>query len=502
MPSREHRRPRVAIVGSGFGGLCMAIQLKRAGIDSFTILEKADRLGGTWRDNTYPGAACDSPAFAYCFSFEQKTDWSRKWSPQPEILGYMEHCARKYDVLPHIRFGTEVVDARFDADAGVWRVRTAAGETIEAEVLVSGVGQLNRPAAPALPGLARFRGVSFHSARWRHDVDLAGKDVAVIGNAASAVQFVPQIAPVVKHLSVFQRSANWMIARNDRAYGEREKRLFARFPLLARAHRWWLWFTYEQRFPVFRQNRPMSWLMTRVAERNMRECVPDAALQRALRPDYPIGAKRILISDDYYQALGRKNVEVVTGAIERVTEDGIVTRDGRSVPADVIIFATGFESTAFLVPMRIEGLEGRVLEEVWKDGAEAYLGVSVAGFPNFFMLYGPNTNLGHNSIIFMIECQVRYIMDCLRALAERDLAWLDVRTDVMRSYNERLQAILARSVWAKVGKSWYKRADGRITNNWSGSTVEYWWRTRRADLRLYRLGARARETDAAVAKVA
>jgi len=225
-------------------------------------------------------------------------------------------------------------------------------------------------------------------------------------------------------------------------------------------------------------------------------------LQRALRPDYPIGAKRILISDDYYQALGRKNVEVVTGAIERVTEDGIVTRDGRSVPAEVIIFATGFESTAFLVPMRIEGLEGRVLEEVWKDGAEAYLGVSVAGFPNFFMLYGPNTNLGHNSIIFMIECQVRYIMDCLRALAERDLAWLDVRADVMRRYNERLQAILARSVWTKVGKSWYKRADGRITNNWSGSTVEYWWRTRRADLRLYRLGARARETDAAVAKVA
>jgi cation diffusion facilitator CzcD-associated flavoprotein CzcO len=502
MPSREHGRPRVAIVGSGFGGLCMAIQLKRAGIDSFTILEKADRLGGTWRDNTYPGAACDSPAFAYCFSFEQKTDWSRKWSPQPEILGYMEHCARKYDVLPHIRFGAEVVDARFDADAGVWRVRTAVGETIEAEVLVSGVGQLNRPAAPALPGLARFRGVSFHSARWRHDVDLAGQDVAVIGNAASAIQFVPQIAPAVKHLSVFQRSANWMIARNDRAYGEREKRLFARFPLLARAHRWWLWFTYEQRFPVFRQNRPLSWLMTRIAERNMRECVPDAALQRALRPDYPIGAKRILISDDYYQALGRKNVEVVSGAIERVTEDGIVTRDGRSVPADVIIFATGFESTAFLVPMRIEGLEGRVLEEVWKDGAEAYLGVSVAGFPNFFMLYGPNTNLGHNSIIFMIECQVRYIMDCLRALAERDLAWLDVRADVMRRYNERLQAILARSVWAKVGKSWYKRADGRITNNWSGSTVEYWWRTRRADLDLYHVSARARESDAVAQKVA
>jgi cation diffusion facilitator CzcD-associated flavoprotein CzcO len=494
--------PRVIIIGSGFGGLCMAIQLERAGIDSFTILEKADRIGGTWRDNTYPGAACDSPAFAYCFSFEQKTDWSRKWAPQPEILAYMEHCARKYHLIPHVRFGTEVADARFDAEAGVWRVRTTTGETMEAEVLVSAVGQLNRPAHPDIPGLDRFAGVTFHSARWRHDRDLTGKNVVVIGNAASAIQFIPQIAPRVKRLTIFQRSANWMIARNDRAYTEREKRLFARFPLLARLHRWWLWFTYEQRFPVFRQNRLFSRMMTRVAEQNLRELVTDPALQRVLVPDYPIGGKRILISDDYYQALGRDNVEVVTSAIDRVTENTLVTRDGRTFPADVVIVATGFESTSFLVPMRIEGLHGRVLEEVWKDGAEAYLGITVAGFPNFFMLYGPNTNLGHNSIIFMIECQVHYIMDCLRALEERDLACIDVRPEVMRAYNEALRKVLDRTVWAKIGKSWYKRADGRITNNWSGTTVAYWWKTRRADLALYHQKAGARPADVAVAKVA
>jgi len=494
--------PRIAVIGAGFGGLCMGIRLRQAGIDSFTILEKADRLGGTWRDNTYPGAACDSPAFAYCYSFEQKTDWSRKWSPQPEILGYMEHCARKYGLLPHIRFGTEIAGARFDPAAGVWRLRTAAGDTIEAEVVVSAVGQLNRPYTPALPGLEQFRGIALHSARWRHDVDLAGKRVAVIGNAASAIQFIPQIAPQVKRLLVFQRSANWMIPKNDRVYGEDEKRRFARFPLLARLYRWWLWLTYESRFPVFRQEPLMSRALARVAERSMREQVADPALQRALLPDYPIGGKRILISDDYYQALCRENVEVVTAPIERLTEGGIVTADGRTTPVDVVIFATGFETTSFLVPMRIEGLQGRVLEEVWKGGAEAYLGVAVAGFPSFFMLYGPNTNLGHNSIIFMLECQVSYVMSCLRALRERDLAWLDVRPEAMREYNARLQAVLARSVWARTERSWYKRADGRITNNWCGTTVAYWWRTRRLVLAHYHQQARASQAEAAVARVA
>jgi len=493
---------RIAIIGAGFGGLAMAIQLKRAGYERVTILEKASRLGGTWRDNTYPGAACDSPAFAYCYSFEQKTDWSRKWAPQPEILAYIEHCARKYDVHRHIRFDTEVTGARFDEAAGVWRVRTAAGETLEVDVLVSAVGQLNRPAIPPLPGVEDFAGVAFHSARWRHDVDLHGKTVAVIGNAASAIQFVPQIAPLVQRLHVFQRSANWMIPRNDRAYREREKRIFARFPRIARLYRWWLWFTYEQRFPVFRGNRLLAAMFRRMATTSMRDIVTDPALQRALVPDYPVGGKRILISDDYYQTLGRDNVEIATSPIARVTRDGIVTDDGKSRAVDVIIYGTGFQTTSFLAPMRLEGPGGRALHDAWKDGAEAYLGITVGGFPNFFMLYGPNTNLGHNSIIFMLECQVAYVMGCLRAMDARDLAWIDVRPEVMRAYNEQLQERLRRTVWAATDHSWYKLAGGRITNNWSGSTAAYWWHTRRADLGAYRQVKRVAATEPAVAKVA
>ena len=502
MSPRSRPSPRIAIIGSGFGGLCMAIQLTRAGIDSFTIFEKADRVGGTWRDNVYPGAACDSPSFLYCFSFEQKTDWSRKWAPQPEILDYIDHCARKYDLLRHIRFNTEIAEARFDAAAGVWRLRTAAGETFEAEVLVSGTGQLNRPAYPEIKGLDGFAGTAFHSARWPQGLDLRGKHVAVIGNAASAIQFIPEIAPQAARLTVFQRSANWMIAKNDRPYSEREKARFARFPWLTRLYRWWLWLTYEMRFPVFRQNAFLSQRIARFAEEDMRAKVADPALQRVLLPDYPIGGKRILISDDYYSALNRENVAVVTDAIDHVAADAVVTRDGRRHPADVIILATGFQTTTFLAPMRIEGPDGRVLEDVWRAGAEAYLGLTVAGFPNLFMLYGPNTNLGHNSIIFMIECQVGYVLDCLRALAERDLAWIDVRPEAMQAYNTELQAVLERSVWAKTGKSWYKRADGRITNNWSGTTAAYWWRTRRADLSAYRQQARPKAREAAVAKVA
>jgi cation diffusion facilitator CzcD-associated flavoprotein CzcO len=494
--------PRVVVIGSGFGGLGMAIRLKQAGFTALTILEKAARLGGTWRENTYPGAACDSPSFLYCYSFEPKTDWSRKWAPQPEILAYIEHCARKYDLLRHIRFDTEVVGARFDEAAGVWRVRTSAGDTIEAEVLVSATGQLNRPSQPSLPGLDGFRGRHFHSACWEHDVDVTGRDVAVVGNAASAVQFVPAIAPRVRRLAVFQRSANWMMPKNDRVYGEREKRVYRRLPFLARAYRWWIWLQHEARFPIFRQGKVATLLATAAARRALRTQVPDPELQRVLLPDYPLGGKRILISDDYYTALQRDNVDLITSPIDHVTGDGIRTRDGRHVPADVIIFATGFQSTSFLAPMRIEGRDGRVLEDVWEKGAEAYLGLAIAGFPNFFMLYGPNTNLGHNSIIFMLECQVNYVVRCVRALAARHLTALEVRPEVVRAYNAELQSVLRRSVWARTDHSWYKRADGRITNNWSGTTFAYWWRTRRPALDHYRLVPRAVAAEATVSKVA
>ena len=491
-PDARRPRPHIAIIGAGFSGICLGIQLLAAGFRDFTILEKSEGPGGTWRDNTYPGAACDLQSFAYCFSFEQKTDWSRRWSPQPEILAYLEHCVRSYGLGPHLRTGAEVEAARFDAEAGVWRVRLASGEQLEAEVLVSGVGQLHRPHVPDLPGLGDFLGASFHSARWRHDVELAGKDVAVIGNAASAIQFIPKIAPRVRRLHVLQRSANWMLPKGDRAFRSREKWIFGHVPLAARLQRWRIWLTHELWFyPVMRGNNWVARGVEKLARRHIEAQVADPELRRALVPDYPIGARRALISDDYYPALQRANVELVTSPIERIVADGVVTRDGRRHPAQVLIFATGFESTSFLAPIKIEGLGGRRLDEAWKDGAEAYLGLAVPGFPNFFLMYGPNTNLGHNSIVFMIECQSRYIVDALRQMAERGLHSIELREDVMRTFQARLERALAKTVWARTDHSWYKTRSGRITNNWSGTTISYWWKTRRAKLAAYRLVARS-----------
>jgi cation diffusion facilitator CzcD-associated flavoprotein CzcO len=488
---------RIAIIGSGFAGLCLAIQLKKRGIDSFTIFEKTARIGGTWRDNTYPGACCDVPAFSYCFSFEQKTDWSRKWAPQSEILEYMENCARKYDLARHIRFNTEIAGARWDADESVWRLKTASGEDIVAEVLVSGTGQLNRPSIPRIEGLKSFKGVSFHSARWRHDVDLTGLNVAVLGNAASAIQFIPVIAPKVRKLSIFQRSANWMVPRGDRAYTEAEKQRFARYRLLALAYRWFIYFRHEINWPIFRRVKFFVDRTQKMAEQYMRSTLKDPKLQESQIPDYPFGGKRMLISDDYFPALNRENVEVVLSPIDHVTENAIVAKDGRAVPADVIILATGFQSTSFLAPMEINGVGGRSLHEEWNGGARAYLGITVAGFPNLFLMYGPNTNLGHNSIIFMIECQTNYILGCLEQMDSRGLASLDLSRDVMESFDTRVQRELQRTVWATTGKSWYKTEDGRITNNWSGSTIRYWWETRHADLSLYHQKARVRAVEGA-----
>jgi cation diffusion facilitator CzcD-associated flavoprotein CzcO len=482
---------RIAIIGSGFSGLCLGIQLRRAGIHSFTIYEKSDRLGGTWRENTYPGAACDVPSFLYCFSFEQKTDWSRKWSPQEEIRTYMADCAQKHDLLRHLRFGTEIAAARFDDSTATWHLRTSNGEEIVADVLVSAVGQLNRPHLPHIDGLDRFRGTHFHSARWNHGYDFAGRRVGVIGNAASAIQFIPQIAPKLEQLTIFQRSANWMLPRGDRAYTPREQWWFTHAPLWARLNRWWIWFQLEQRFPMFRGNRLLSWLVRRMAEKNLTENVSDPRLRQLLLPDYPIGGKRILISDDYYQALARDNVEVVGDGIAHLTEDAVVTRDGRAHPVDALIFATGFQTTAFLAPMRIEGRDGRTLDEEWAGGARAYRGMAVSGFPNLFLMYGPNTNLGHNSIIFMIECQARYILGAIRTLIDRDLDFLDVRRSVLDADDARTQRTLAATVWAAPDRSWYKTESGRITNNWCGSTARYWWVTRRFDPESYPARARA-----------
>jgi cation diffusion facilitator CzcD-associated flavoprotein CzcO len=477
----------VAILGAGFAGLAMGVRLKQAGLESFTIHEKASGVGGTWRDNSYPGAGCDIPSHLYSFSFDRKADWSRHYVEQPEILRYIEGCVDRFGLGPHVRFGSEIASARFvesaeaGEPAGVWRLTTTKGETSTTDVVVSGLGQLNRPSTPEIPGLADFAGKVFHSARWDHAHDLDGARVAVIGSGASAIQFVPRIAPRVGGLHLFQRSPNWILSRSDAAYADLTKAAFRRVPGLERAHRAGIFWAHEARGLALAglSGRVIRVLVERAARKHLEEHVADPALRAALTPDYPIGCKRVLISDDYYPALTRPNVEVVTAPIARIDRGGVVTTDGRRVDADTIIFATGFAARDFLAPLDIAGRGGARLSETWRYGAEAYLGAMVAGFPNLFMLYGPNTNLGHNSIIFMIECQVHWILRCLGELDARRRTWIDVRRDAMLASNLALDERLRDTVWAAGCESWYKTDGGKVTNNWPGLAARYWLATRR-----------------------
>jgi cation diffusion facilitator CzcD-associated flavoprotein CzcO len=481
------RRTRIAVIGAGHSGLCLGMRLKQAGEHDFVILEQAATLGGTWRDNTYPGASCDAPSFLYSFSFAQKTDWSRRFAWQAELLAYSTELAVRNGLLPHCRFNAEVSTVTYDDAAQTWTLSCADGSTVVADFVVAGVGQLNRPSTPSISGQDTFAGAQFHSARWNHSLDLGGRHIAVIGNAASAVQFVPQIAPLAAKLTVFQRSANWLMPRKDRLYAPRTQRLLTRFPALARLYHdaQWFFFGELQLTPLMKQVKIVQMLARWKSLAHLRRQVKDPALRAKLVPDYPIGAKRVLFNDDYYPALSRPNVALVTAAIERIEPEGVRTRDGTLHPADVIIYATGFKSTDFLAPMRITGRGGRDLREEWARGARAYLGVTVTGFPNFFMLYGPNTNLGHNSILVMIEAQVGYILDALAQMKARGVRRIDVKRDVLEAYNRTLQQDLARSVWAATGSSWYKLADGTITNNWPHSTIRYQRLLRRVRLEDY-----------------
>jgi cation diffusion facilitator CzcD-associated flavoprotein CzcO len=463
------------------------MKLKEAGIDDFVILEKAATLGGTWRDNTYPGASCDAPSFLYSFSFAQKTDWSRRFAWQRELLGYATELAVRTGLLPHCRFNAEVAKAAFDEATSTWTVECVDGSRVVADFVVTGVGQLNRPSTPDIPGRPSFLGAQFHSAQWNHAVDLTGKRVAVIGSAASAVQFVPQIAPEVAELTIFQRSANWLMPRKDRLYAPRTQRLLTRWPWLAKAYHdcQWFFFGELQLTPLMKQVRIVQALARWKSLAHLRRQVKDPSLRARLVPDSPIGAKRVLFNDDYYPTLNRANVRLVTERIDSIVPEGVRTKDGSVHPADVIVFATGFKSTDFLAPMDIVGTVGRSLRDEWRNGARAYLGVTANGFPNFFMLYGPNTNLGHNSILVMIEAQVGYIIDAIRQMQSRGLKRIDVKRTVMDEYNRTLQQDLAKSVWSTTRDSWYKLADGTITNNWPHTTIYYRKLLRTADLGAY-----------------
>jgi cation diffusion facilitator CzcD-associated flavoprotein CzcO/acetyl esterase/lipase len=481
------RTPEVAIVGAGFGGIGMGITLKRAGIDTFTILEKGERVGGVWRDNSYPGCACDVPSHLYSFSFEPNPDWTRRFSPQGEILDYLERTVERYGIEPHIRFGTEVAGADFDETSGKWRIETTSGEEIEADVLVSASGQLSRPATPRIEGLDRFKGPIFHSARWNHDVDLAGKRVAVIGTGASTIQIVPVIAGQVEQLDLYQRSAPFVIPKKDRPYRDWEKRLFRWAPIARRLERFRIWLAFELFISAFNQFKPIGWLGVRMFERTLNEQVADPELRRALTPSDVIGCKRVLISADYYETIARDNVELITQGVRSLSETGVVADDGTERPADVIVLSTGFASNDFLAPMEVRGLGGAELNEVWRAGAEAYLGISVAGFPNLFIMYGPNTNLGSGSIIYQLESQMSYILDAVRTLSRTGARYLTVRSDVQRRFAEEMQERLKDSVWMTGCNNWYVNEDGRNVNNWPGFTLEYRRRTKRLDLGDYRL---------------
>jgi len=480
-------RADIAIVGAGIGGLGLGARLREAGRRSFAVLEADKGIGGTWRANTYPGLACDVPSHLYSYSFAPRSDWTRRYPPQDEIMSYLEEFADERGLRPHLQLGTQAAAARFDPAQQRWQLKLNDNQEMSARVLVTACGQLRVPHVPPFQGLEDFEGEWWHSARWKHSFDPRGKRMAVIGSGATAIQIVPELAKVCARVDVFQRTPPWLIPRHDRPYARAERRLFAAVPGLRRAYRSLLFLRQESLRLGFKPGSLASRALTRYARWRLESQVDDPQLRRALTPSYPIGCKRILVSDDYYPALTRHNVELVTEGIDRFTPAGIRTREGTERELDAVVFATGFDSQALVAPMRVEGADGRELEEAWKDGPYAHLGLTVPGFPNLFLLYGPNTNLGHNSIIFMMEAQIAHVLGCLDELDRRGARRIEVRPEVAERFDRRTQERLRSSVFNQGCSSWYKTSTGRVVNNWPGSATEYWRAVRRPETRDFSL---------------
>jgi cation diffusion facilitator CzcD-associated flavoprotein CzcO len=477
----------VAIIGSGFSGLCMAIKLKQQGIENFVILEKDAVFGGTWRVNHYPGAACDVPSHLYSFSFAQNASWSRKFPLQTELLRYTESLVEDYRLLLHIRLDTALTGADFDEEKGIWRVRTSKGEFTAKSVVIA-TGALSRPVIPALAGLETFQGRMFHSAEWQHDYDLSGKRVAVIGTGASAIQFVPEIAGKVAQLDLYQRTPPWVMPRPDRAISAIEKWLLQRVKPLQLLYRGLTYLQYEMRLVIFAKlpalTGPVQWL----ARRHIRKQIPhDAELRKKVTPDYMLGCKRILLMNGYYPALARSNVAVLTGGIAEVRAHSVVGNNGEERQVDAIIFGTGFDVQHSLGALQVRGRGGRLLSEVAEPGLEAYKGTTVSGFPNFFMITGPNTGLGHNSMIYMIESGVTYLTQAIGLIRQQGLHSVEVLPQVQAAYNRALQRRLHGTVWDSGCKSWYLTKDGKNNTLWPGFTFEYRRITRHFDAVNYRV---------------
>ena len=487
---------RVVIVGAGFSGLALAMRLLEEGIDDFVVLERDEDVGGTWRDNTYPGCACDVPSHLYSWSFELNPEWSRSYSRQPEIEEYIRRTTERRGVLPHIRFGYDLVAARWDENEQRWALETSAGR-MTADLLVSAMGPMSAPSWPDIPGLDTFEGTIFHSGRWNHEHDLSGERVAVIGTGASAIQFAPKIQPQVEHVKVFQRTPPWVLPRTDRQTTAFERRLYRRFPAFQRLARGLIYARQELLVPGLVVEPRILKVLELAAHAHLRKSVGDAELRERLTPDFRLGCKRILVSSDWYPALGQDNVEVVTEGIDEIRPSAVVTADGREHEVDTIILGTGFRVTDMMGAERVHGRGGLTLNDVWQGSPQAYLGTTIAGFPNLFFLVGPNLGPGHTSVIFYAESQVAYILDALRQLDRRGASSFEVRPDVQEAYNGALQERMRGSVWTDGGcNSWYIDKTGKNTTLWPGFSWELRLRTRRFDTRNYRLDA-APERDGA-----
>ncbi|THA33816.1 NAD(P)/FAD-dependent oxidoreductase [Streptomyces sp. A1277] len=485
----QHEHVRVAVIGSGFGGLGAAVRLRREGITDFVVLERAGSVGGTWRDNSYPGCACDVPSHLYSFSFAPNPDWPRTFSGQEHIRAYLEHVADTFGLRPHIRLDHEVTQMRWDNDELHWVIESANGTTVVADVVVSATGPLSDPKMPDIPGLADFPGKVFHSARWDHDADLTGKRVAMIGTGASAIQIVPAIQPKAGKLTLFQRTPPWVMPRMDRKISGFERRLHRALPATGTARRGLLWGIRELQVSAFTKHPDQLGLVERIAKSNMARAIKDPALRAKLTPSYRIGCKRILLSSTYYPALAQPNVDVVASGLAEVRGSTVVASDGTEAEVDAIIFGTGFHVTDMPIAERVTGADGMTLTESWKDGMQALRGASAAGFPNWMTIIGPNTGLGNSSMILMIESQLNYMADYLRQLnVLGGKVALDARPSAVSAWNRRVQDRMKRTVWNTGGcNSWYLDANGRNTTVWPGTTAEFRKATRTVDVSEYQV---------------
>jgi cation diffusion facilitator CzcD-associated flavoprotein CzcO len=489
-PAAHRPHFRTVVVGTGFSGLGMAIRLLKDGERDFVLLERAGEVGGTWRDNTYPGCRCDVPSHLYSFSFAPNPSWSSTFSPQPEILDYLRDVARRFGVMPHVRFQTELQSAEWDEAEGRWRIETSQGP-MTADVLICGQGPLSEPRLPDVPGLGSFEGTTFHSADWNHEHDLTGERVAVVGTGASAIQFVPEIQPLVERLHVFQRTPPWVVPHPNRPMTRLERAIYSRLPLAQLAMRAGIYWARES-FVVQFRNRRVRRLATRIALRQLERQVPDPELRAKLTPRYEIGCKRILPTDEWYPAVTQPNVEVIDQALAEIRPRSVVAADGTEREVDTIVFGTGFHVTEMPIADMVRGSHGRTLAEVWDGSPEAYKGAAVAGFPNLFLLVGPNTGLGHNSIVFMIESQVDYVGDALATMRRRGAKRVEVRPEAQAAYNDEVQELTRGTVWVSGGcASYYIDRNGRNSSLWPTFTWPFRRRTRQFDEGAYALGAAA-----------